>query len=172
MFIALGIAEYDATVVEVEGGAAACVVLDGVPGLPVAPDAFDDDDGLLVAVGVEGIKGVFYLDMSQLKWFVAKVGNDACRTASCLEPGQIVVSEYRSWLAPVGHAKIEFPEFALQPTGCLQLLVGIISIVRVDHRSYKVEVGGRLDAKSLAFVDAAQPYEESREWSHSCQYSI
>ena len=50
MFVALGIEEDDATVIQVERGACARVVLDSVPGLPVAPNALDDDDGLLVAV--------------------------------------------------------------------------------------------------------------------------
>jgi len=65
MLIALGIAEYDATVVEVKGGACMRVVLDSVPSLPVAPDAFDDDDGLLIAVGIELLKllMLLYLDM-------------------------------------------------------------------------------------------------------------
>ena len=65
MLIALGIAEYDATVVEVEGGACTRVVLNGLPGVPVAPDAFDDDDGLLIAVGIELLKllMLLYLDM-------------------------------------------------------------------------------------------------------------
>ena len=73
MLIALGIAEYDATIVEVEGGACTRVVLDSMPSLPVAPDAFDNDDGLLIAVGVELLKllMLLYLDMRQLEWFVA-----------------------------------------------------------------------------------------------------
>ena len=67
MLIALGIAEYDATVVKVEGGASTCVVFDSVPSLPVAPNALDDDDGLLVAVGIELLKlcMLLYLDTSQ-----------------------------------------------------------------------------------------------------------
>ena len=63
MLIALGIAEYDATIVEVEGGACTRVVLDGVPSLPVTPDALDDDDGLLIAVGVELLKELMLLDL-------------------------------------------------------------------------------------------------------------
>ena len=53
MFVALGIEEHDATVVEVERGAGTCVVLYSVPSLPVAPDTFYNDDGLLVAVSIE-----------------------------------------------------------------------------------------------------------------------
>ena len=73
MLIALGIAEYDATIVEVEGGACTRVVLDSMPSLLVVPDAFDDDDGLLIAVGVELLKPLMllYLDMRQLECFVA-----------------------------------------------------------------------------------------------------
>ena len=73
MLIALGIAEYDATIVEVEGGACTRVVLDSMPSLPVVPDAFDNDDGLLIAVGLELLKllMLLYLDMRQLEWFVA-----------------------------------------------------------------------------------------------------
>ena len=72
MLVALGIAEYDATVVEVEGGACTRVVLDSVPSLPVAPDAFDDDDGQLIAAGVELFKllMLLYLYTRQLEWFV------------------------------------------------------------------------------------------------------
>ena len=68
MFVALCIAEYDATVVEVEGGACTRVVLDGMPSLPVAPDAFDNDDRLLIAVGVEQLKllMLLYLDTYQI----------------------------------------------------------------------------------------------------------
>jgi hypothetical protein len=56
MLIALGIAEYDATIVEVEGGACTGIVLDSVPSLPVAVNTFDNDDRLLPAVGVELLK--------------------------------------------------------------------------------------------------------------------
>ena len=68
MFVALCIAEYDATVVEVEGCAYTRVVLDGMPSLPVAPDAFDNDDRLLIAVGVEQLKllMLLYLDTRQV----------------------------------------------------------------------------------------------------------
>ena len=68
MFVALCIAEYDTTVVEVEGGACTRIVLDGVPSLPVAPDAFDNDDGLLIAVGIELLKllMLLYLDTCQV----------------------------------------------------------------------------------------------------------
>ena len=69
MFVALGIAEHDATVVEVEGGACTRVVLDGVPSLPVTPDALDDDDGLLIAVGVELFQlcALLYIDTRYIK---------------------------------------------------------------------------------------------------------
>ena len=68
MFVALDIEEHDATIVEVEGGACTRVVLDGVPSLPVAPDAFDNDDGLLIAVGVELLKllMLLYLALGQM----------------------------------------------------------------------------------------------------------
>ena len=64
MLVTLGIAEHDATIVEVEGGACTGIVLDSVPSLPVAPDAFDNDDRLLIAVGVEQLKllMLLYLD--------------------------------------------------------------------------------------------------------------
>ena len=73
MLIALGIAEYDATIVEVEGGACTRVVLDSMPSLPVAVNTFDNDDGLLIAVGVELLKllMLLYIDTRQLEWFVA-----------------------------------------------------------------------------------------------------
>ena len=68
MFVTLGIEQYDATVVEVEGGACACVVFDGVPSLPIAPDTFYNDDGLLVTVGIEllQLRMLLYLDMCKL----------------------------------------------------------------------------------------------------------
>ena len=53
MFVTLGIEEYDATIIEVEGSACTAVMFDSMPRLPVAPDALDDDDRLLVAMGVE-----------------------------------------------------------------------------------------------------------------------
>ena len=53
MFVALGVEEHDATIVEVEGGACPRVLFDSMPHLPIAPDTFDDDDGLLIAMGVE-----------------------------------------------------------------------------------------------------------------------
>ena len=67
MFVALGIEEYDATVVEVEGGACTRVVLDSVPSIPITPDTFYNDDGQLITVGVELFKlcMLFYLDTSQ-----------------------------------------------------------------------------------------------------------
>ena len=67
MFVALSIEEYNATIVKVEGGACTRVVLDCVPSLPVAPKALNNDDGLLIAVGVELLKllMLLYLDTSQ-----------------------------------------------------------------------------------------------------------
>ena len=44
MLIALGIAEYDATIVEVEGGACTGVVLDSMPSLPVAVKRYVPND--------------------------------------------------------------------------------------------------------------------------------
>ena len=73
MLVTLGIAEHDATIVEVEGGACTGIVLDSMPSLPVAVNTFDNDDGLLIAVGVELLKllMLLYIDMRQLEWFVA-----------------------------------------------------------------------------------------------------
>ena len=67
MLVALGIEEHDATIVQVEGGASARIMFNSVPSLPVAPDALDNDDGLLIAVGVELLKllMLLYLDTSQ-----------------------------------------------------------------------------------------------------------
>ena len=67
MFVPLGIEEYDATIVQVEGGACACILLNSVPSIPLAPDTFYNDDGLLIAEGIELFKlcMLFYLDTSQ-----------------------------------------------------------------------------------------------------------
>ena len=67
MFVALDIEEHDATIVEVEGGACTRVMLYGMPNMPVAPNALYNDNGLLIAVGVELFKLciLFYLDTSQ-----------------------------------------------------------------------------------------------------------
>jgi hypothetical protein len=56
MFVALGIEEHDATVIEVEGGACAFVVLDSMPSFPITPDVLNDDDRPLVAMRVELFK--------------------------------------------------------------------------------------------------------------------
>ena len=53
MFVALSIEKYDTAIVEVEGGARTAVSLNGMPGLPVAVDAFYDDDRQLLAIGIE-----------------------------------------------------------------------------------------------------------------------
>ena len=52
MLVALDVKEDDATIVEVESGANTYVFLDSMPSVPVAMDTLDDDDGLLLAVGV------------------------------------------------------------------------------------------------------------------------
>ena len=80
---------------------------------------------------------------------------DVGRTAAGLEPRLIVVCKYRGWLAPVSHAQIELAQFTLKPARCFYLVVGIIEAVLVDYRAHKVEVGRRLDAKSLTLMDAA-----------------
>ena len=67
MLVALGIEEHDATIVQVEGGASARIMFNSVPGLPVAPDALDNDDGLQIAVVIELFKlcMLLYLNTSQ-----------------------------------------------------------------------------------------------------------
>ena len=86
-----------------------------------------------------------------------------------MKPRLIVIGKYRGGLTPVGHAKIQFPKFALHPAVCLQFIVGIIGIILIDYRAYKVVVGRRLDTKSQTFVDAAKPYKNTRKWFHSNQ---
>ena len=67
MLVALDIEEHDATIVQVEGGASTRIMFNSMPGLPVTPDALDNDDGLLIAVVIELFKlcMLLYLDTRQ-----------------------------------------------------------------------------------------------------------
>ena len=64
LFVAPVIEKNDATVVKVESDARTSVVLNGMPGRPIAPYTLNDDDGLLVAVSIELLKSflLFYLN--------------------------------------------------------------------------------------------------------------
>ena len=74
MFVALCIEEDDTTVIEVEGGTCAFVVLDSMPSLPITPDAFDDDDGLLVAMRVDLFKQFVLLDINVSQFYFKRCG--------------------------------------------------------------------------------------------------
>ena len=108
MFETLGVTKHDATIVEIEGGAHPWIGLDGFPLLPMAINALDDNDRLLVNMFEELQKEVMLFDgdTSQFYWECG-MRNDVGRVATSLKPMLIVVGQYHARLSPVGQPEVE-----------------------------------------------------------------
>ena len=167
MLIAFGIEQYDAAIVEVEGGSHALIADHRGPLLWISPDTLNDDDRLLAGLGQQlgPQRLVFYLDARHFHnvYLAFKHG----LPTSCLPVALIGVGEHCLRLSPVGEPEVEASQFLGQPVVIAKLLIGIIGPVLIDYAAYEVEVGGRLNAESLTVGNTAQPYEPASELRHA-----